>query len=173
MAPRKSHENCREHGIHLHKWKTGMDGHGCPTKRHEFLSHHFFSLVKQWQRRLVHGQKMRGLYSFFLLFCWGFRNRSKWQCLKHEDFGQKRNYSATRSQHCSELIYISGWISLSLLAGVTFILQATPAAFFCYIPCGGNFSHRGIPVYMYSFKDSSRAACHAQKWQLPMKKLWL
>ena len=51
---------------------------------------------------------------------------------------------------------------------MTFILEATPAAIFCYFPCGGT-SHTAVFRCMYSFKDSSRAARHAQKWQLLLK----
>lgn len=44
--------------------------HGCATIQKEvnFWYHHFFSLVKQWQCRLVHGQKMREVVQLVAFF---------------------------------------------------------------------------------------------------------
>lgn len=57
----------------------------------------------------------------------------------------------------------------SLLTGVTFILVSLlQQQFFATFPAGET-SHTAVFGCMYSFKDSSRAARHAQKWQLLLK----
>ena len=169
MAPGKSHENRRENGIHLHKRQGWMAPHGCATKRGEFLYHHFFSLVKQWQRRLVHGQKMREVVQLVAFFGWGFRQSKQMTMPKHEDFRAKTEL-ISHTQPTFFGIDLSGWTSLfSVGRGDFHTGFATPGSKFLGTFPAGETSHTAVFRCVYSFKDSSRAECHAQKWQLLLK----
>lgn len=150
MAPGKSHENRRENGIHLHKrqgWMAPMDVQQY-KKRWIFGTTIFspwlnngsagWSTVKRWGR----------LYSLWRFLVEVFGNRSKWQRPKHEDFRAKTELLSHTPPTFFE-IDLSGLTSLfSFDRGDFHTGFATPAAIFCYLPCGGNFSHRGIRVYV-------------------------
>ena len=91
--------------------------------------------------RLVDCQKMRGSYS---LLWFPVEVGVSQQIEANDHVSNMKVKTATNLHLLSHTqptffgIDLSGWTSLSLLVGGDFILEATPAAIFCYIPCEGN-----------------------------------